>query len=50
VCTKCRDDFSFDFDFSEQYHKDGNEFFNHIMQATGDETCVSLVNNESKEQ
>jgi hypothetical protein len=28
----------FGFDFLERYHKDGNEFLNHIVQVTGDET------------
>jgi hypothetical protein len=35
--------------FLERYHKDGNEFLNHIMQVT-DETWVSFVNVETKEQ
>jgi hypothetical protein len=26
----------------EQYHKDGDEFLNHIIQATGNETWVSM--------
>jgi hypothetical protein len=34
--------------FSEQYHKDGNEFLSYIV--TGDETRVSFVNVETKEQ
>jgi hypothetical protein len=36
--------------FLERYHKDGNEFLNHIVQVTGDETWVSFVNVEAKEQ
>jgi bifunctional pyridoxal-dependent enzyme with beta-cystathionase and maltose regulon repressor activities len=28
----------FGFNFLEQYHKDGDEFLNHILQVTGDET------------
>jgi hypothetical protein len=32
----------------EQYHKDGDEFFNHVI--TGDESWVSFVNVETKEQ
>jgi hypothetical protein len=36
--------------FSEQYHKDGDEHLNHIVRATYDETWVSLVNVETKEQ
>jgi hypothetical protein len=32
----------------EHYHKDGDEFLNHIV--TGDETWVSFVNVEIKEQ
>jgi transposase len=34
--------------FLERYFKDGNEFLNHIV--TGDETWVSCVNVETKEQ
>jgi hypothetical protein len=37
-----------DFDFSERYHKDGNEFLSHIVRVTGDETWVSFVNVETK--
>jgi hypothetical protein len=29
--------------FLEQYHKDGNEFLNHIVWVTGDETLASFV-------
>jgi hypothetical protein len=36
--------------FLEQYHEHGNEFLNHIVQVTGDETWVSLLNIETKEQ
>jgi hypothetical protein len=36
--------------FLEQYHKDGNEFLSHIIWVTGDETWVSFVNVETKEQ
>jgi hypothetical protein len=36
--------------FLEQYHKEGNEFLNHIVQVTADETWVSFVNVETKEQ
>jgi hypothetical protein len=36
--------------FLEQYHKDGDGFLNHIIPVTGDETCVSFVNAETKEQ
>jgi hypothetical protein len=36
-------------DFLEQYHKDGNEFLNHITRVIGDETWVSFVNAETKE-
>jgi hypothetical protein len=50
VRIKCRDGFSFDFDFLEQYHKDCDEFPNHIVRVTGDETWVSFVNGESKGQ
>jgi hypothetical protein len=36
------------FDFLEQYHKNGSEFLNHIVQVRGDETWVSFVNVETK--
>jgi hypothetical protein len=36
--------------FLEQYHKDGDEFLSHIVQVTGDETWVSFVDVETKEQ
>jgi hypothetical protein len=36
--------------FLEQYHKDGDKFLNHIVRVTGDETWVSSVNVETKEQ
>jgi hypothetical protein len=35
--------------FLERYDKDGDEFLNHIIQVTGDETWVSFVNFETKE-
>jgi hypothetical protein len=38
------------FDFLEQYHKYGDEFLNHIVRVTGDETWVSFVKVETKEQ
>jgi hypothetical protein len=38
----------FGFDFLEQYHKDGDEFLNHIV--TGEEGWVLFVNVETKEQ
>jgi hypothetical protein len=34
----------------ETYHKVGDDFLNHIVQVTGDETRVSSVNVETKEQ
>jgi histone-lysine N-methyltransferase SETMAR len=37
-------------DFLEQFHKDGDQFLNHIVRVTGDETWVSFVNVETKEQ
>jgi hypothetical protein len=40
----------FGFDFLERYQKDGHEFLNHIVQVTADETWVSFVNVETKEQ
>jgi hypothetical protein len=36
--------------FLERYHKDGDEFLNHIVRVTVDETWVSFVNVETKEQ
>jgi hypothetical protein len=36
--------------FFECYHKDCNEFLNHIVQVTGDEAWVSFVNVETKGQ
>lgn len=39
----------FDFDFFGWYCKN-DEFFHHIVQVTGDETWVSFVNVEAKEQ
>jgi hypothetical protein len=35
--------------FSGRYHKDAGEFLN-IVRVTGDETWVSYVNVETKEQ
>jgi hypothetical protein len=34
----------------ERYHKDGDEFLNHIVRVTGDETWVLFMNVEIKEQ
>jgi preprotein translocase subunit SecE len=34
----------------QRYHKDVNEFLSHITWVTGDETWVSFVNVETKEQ
>jgi hypothetical protein len=36
--------------FSERYHEIGEEFINHIVRVTGDETWVSFVNVETKNQ
>jgi hypothetical protein len=36
--------------FLELYHKDVDEFLNDIVQITSDETWVSFVNAETKEQ
>jgi hypothetical protein len=36
--------------FLKRYHKAGDEFLNHIVQVTGDETWVSFVNVKTKEQ
>jgi hypothetical protein len=37
-------------DFLDQYHKDGSEFLSHILWVTADETWVSFVKFETKEQ
>jgi hypothetical protein len=42
--------YGFSFDFLEWYHKDGDEFLNHIICVTGDEIWVSFVNVETNEQ
>jgi hypothetical protein len=34
----------------ERYHKDGDECLSHVVQVTSDETWVSVVNVETKEQ
>jgi hypothetical protein len=45
ACAKRTENgFGFGFDFLERYHKDGDEFYNHIVPATGDETWVSFEN------
>jgi hypothetical protein len=36
--------------FLERHRKDGDERLNHILRVTGDETCVSFINVEIKEQ
>jgi hypothetical protein len=36
--------------FLERYHKDDNEFLNHIIRVTDDEARVSFVNVETQEQ
>jgi hypothetical protein len=36
--------------FLERYHKDGDEFLNHVVRVIDDDTWVSLVNAETKEQ
>jgi hypothetical protein len=36
--------------FLERYYKDGDEFLNHIVWVIDDETWVSFVNVEAKEQ
>jgi hypothetical protein len=40
----------FGFDFLQLYHKNCYEIFSQIVRVTGDETCVSFVNVENKEQ
>jgi hypothetical protein len=36
--------------FLERYNTDGDEFLNHIVRVTGDETWVSFMNVETKKQ
>jgi hypothetical protein len=36
--------------FLEQFHRGGNEFLNHIVRVTGDETLITFVNVETKGQ
>jgi hypothetical protein len=48
-CTQNTEN-GFGFDFLERYHKDGDEFHNHMVRVTGDETWISFVNVETKEQ
>jgi hypothetical protein len=36
--------------FLERYHKNGDEFFSHIVRVTGDDIWISFVNVETKEQ
>jgi hypothetical protein len=36
--------------FLELYHEDDCDFLNHNVRVAGDETCVSFVNVETKEQ
>jgi hypothetical protein len=38
------------FTFLVRYYKDGDEFLSHIARVTDDETQVSFVNVETKEQ
>jgi hypothetical protein len=40
----------FGFNFLQLYHKDWDDFLIHILRITGDESWVSSVNAESKEQ
>jgi hypothetical protein len=55
MCSKNADGYAqnaengFGSDFFEQYHKDGDEFLNHIVPVTSDETWVLFVNVETKE-
>jgi type IV secretory pathway VirD2 relaxase len=36
--------------FLERYHKEDDEFLNNLVRVTGDESWVSFVNVETKEQ
>jgi hypothetical protein len=42
VAQRAEIGFGFDLDFLERYHKDGDEFLNHIGRVRGDETWVHL--------
>jgi hypothetical protein len=48
-CTKNAEN-GFSFDFLDRYRKDEDEFLNHIVKITGDETWISFVNVETKGQ
>jgi hypothetical protein len=37
-------------DFLERYHKDSDEFLNHIIRVTDDEIWILFVDIETKEQ
>jgi hypothetical protein len=50
VCTKCGEWVPSALIYLERYHKDGGEFLNHIVRVTVDETWVSFVSVETKEQ
>jgi hypothetical protein len=41
---------NFGYDLLERYHKNGDEFLNHIVRVTGGENRVSFLNVENKEQ
>jgi ornithine carbamoyltransferase len=43
-------DFGFDCDLLERYHKDSDEYSNHNVVVTGEETWVLFENVETKEQ
>jgi hypothetical protein len=47
--TKCREWLRL-WTFLDRYHKDGDEFLNHVVRETGDETWVSVLNGETKKQ
>jgi hypothetical protein len=36
--------------FLQRHHEDGDEFLSHIVRVTADETWVSFVNAETREQ
>jgi hypothetical protein len=37
------------FEFCERYHRNGDEFLDHILRVTGDETWFSFLNVETKQ-
>jgi hypothetical protein len=49
VHAKCREWLQL-WHYLEWYHRDGGAFLSHIVQVTGDETWVTFVNVDTREQ